>query len=199
MARKRETSPEEIVQAAIRCFAKKGYHATKTADIAKEAGVSEGTLYNYFKDKSALFVAVIEHINSAIDEEFFFDIDEDNVIEHYIKDVSSIDKFLERNKDYVEIVSRDLRQRDVSGICVDFFDRHESRKKKDLLLLAKACGFEPTEEEIQALTACFNGGIERIITRWCIGGTKGQLEPSPATFINGFISILKRAGRGSNK
>ena len=199
MARKRETSPEEIVQAAIRCFAKKGYHATKTADIAKKAGVSEGTLYNYFKDKSALFVAVIEHINSVIDDEFFFDINEEEIIEHYINDVAKLEEFAQRNKAYVEIVSRDLRHRDVSDICADFFDRHECRKKEDMALLAKACGFDPTEEEVEAMATCFNGGIERIITRWCVGGTKGRVKPSPASFINGFISILKRAGRGSNK
>jgi AcrR family transcriptional regulator len=49
---------EQIISAARKVFAQKGYQGTKTEDIAAELGVGKGTLYRYFKDKRSLFLAV---------------------------------------------------------------------------------------------------------------------------------------------
>ncbi len=59
--RKKEQRPTEIIQAARKLFVKQGFSATKVAEIAKAAGVQSGTLYVYFKNKEALFKAVIEN------------------------------------------------------------------------------------------------------------------------------------------
>jgi AcrR family transcriptional regulator len=40
-----------ILQAAVRVFAQKGYHACRVSDIAAEAGVAHGLLYHYFRSK----------------------------------------------------------------------------------------------------------------------------------------------------
>jgi len=52
----------EIVQAAVTCFLERGYHQTGVRDIASQAGVSLGNLYNHFKGKDAVlaFIAKIE-------------------------------------------------------------------------------------------------------------------------------------------
>ena len=57
--RRKEDRPAEILTAALRLFADKGFALTKLNDVAKEAGVSKGTLYLYFDGKEALFKAVI--------------------------------------------------------------------------------------------------------------------------------------------
>ena len=43
-----------ILEAAIRVFAREGYHATRVADIADEAGVAYGLVYHYFRSKEAV-------------------------------------------------------------------------------------------------------------------------------------------------
>lgn len=45
---------DKILQASLRLFIKDGFHATPTSKIAKEAGVSNGTLFHYFKTKEIL-------------------------------------------------------------------------------------------------------------------------------------------------
>src|SRR3989442_5170623 len=40
-----------ILDAAVRVFARKGYHAARVGDIAEEAGVAYGLLYHYFSSK----------------------------------------------------------------------------------------------------------------------------------------------------
>lgn len=57
--RRKEARPSELMQAAIELFIERGYAATRSEDIAARAGVSKATLYLYFKDKEALFKAVI--------------------------------------------------------------------------------------------------------------------------------------------
>ena len=49
-----------IIEAAARVFANKGYNGTLIADIAKEAGIGKGTIYEYFPSKQDLFFAVFK-------------------------------------------------------------------------------------------------------------------------------------------
>jgi TetR/AcrR family transcriptional regulator, fatty acid metabolism regulator protein len=51
---------ERILHAAVRVFAKKGFHATRVSEIAAAAGVADGTIYLYFKSKDELLVALFE-------------------------------------------------------------------------------------------------------------------------------------------
>jgi AcrR family transcriptional regulator len=47
-----------ILQAAVRVFARKGFHASRVGDIAEEAGVAHGLLYHYFASKDELLETV---------------------------------------------------------------------------------------------------------------------------------------------
>jgi len=58
-----------ILDAALRTFVKRGYPKTKVAEIASEAGVAEGTLYNYFPSKEDLLLALFDEKWSGIIDE----------------------------------------------------------------------------------------------------------------------------------
>jgi TetR/AcrR family fatty acid metabolism transcriptional regulator len=47
-----------ILEAAVRVFARKGYHAARVGDIATEAGVAHGLLYHYFESKEQLLESI---------------------------------------------------------------------------------------------------------------------------------------------
>lgn len=49
----------KILQAAIEMFAEKGYAATSTSEIAKRAGVAEGTIFRHYKTKKDLLLAIV--------------------------------------------------------------------------------------------------------------------------------------------
>ena len=51
---------EKIIKAGFKLICKKGYYNTNTAEIAKEAGVSTGIIYQYFEDKKDIFLQGIE-------------------------------------------------------------------------------------------------------------------------------------------
>ncbi|CAN5664149.1 hypothetical protein BH18ACT11_BH18ACT11_06330 [soil metagenome] len=56
---------EQILEAAIRVFADKGFRRATTREVAREAGVSEGTIYNYFEDKDGLLIAIMDVLNET--------------------------------------------------------------------------------------------------------------------------------------
>jgi TetR/AcrR family fatty acid metabolism transcriptional regulator len=63
---------ERILSAAERIFARHGFFAAKVSDVAKEAGVADGTIYLYFKSKDDLLISLFERrmlqLNAALAE-----------------------------------------------------------------------------------------------------------------------------------
>ena len=57
--RRKEARPAEILDAALSTFTAKGFAGTRLDDVAALAGISKGTLYLYFADKTGLFEAVV--------------------------------------------------------------------------------------------------------------------------------------------
>ena len=58
MASAAENKRAQILQAAVRVFARQGYEATRVGDVAKDAGVAYGLVYHYFGSKEAVLEAV---------------------------------------------------------------------------------------------------------------------------------------------
>lgn len=63
---------KQIIDAAMRLFAEKGFHATNTKEIAKTAGVATGCFYSYFTDKKDVFLEALqiyhEQFSAVLDE-----------------------------------------------------------------------------------------------------------------------------------
>ena len=57
---------EQILDAAARLFAERGFHRTTTRDIAEAADVAEGTLYNYFANKDDLLMGIMRRLTESI-------------------------------------------------------------------------------------------------------------------------------------
>jgi TetR/AcrR family transcriptional regulator, fatty acid metabolism regulator protein len=60
-----EDKRRQILGAAVRVFARKGFHASRVGDIAEEAGVAHGLLYHYFDSKDQVLEAVF-HENWSV-------------------------------------------------------------------------------------------------------------------------------------
>jgi AcrR family transcriptional regulator len=56
----RDRRREQILQAALKCVAAKGFHQTSMREICREAGLSFGAVYNYFRSKDEILAAATE-------------------------------------------------------------------------------------------------------------------------------------------
>jgi AcrR family transcriptional regulator len=68
--RRKDSRPGEILEAALDCFAERGFAATRLEDVAARAGVTKGTAYLYFKNKEELFKAVVSRYLVPAIEQF---------------------------------------------------------------------------------------------------------------------------------
>jgi len=66
-----EARRNQILDAAAKVFAEKGFHRASTREIARTAGIAEGTIYNYFANKSDLVIGIMARLAEldSLDEE----------------------------------------------------------------------------------------------------------------------------------
>jgi TetR/AcrR family transcriptional regulator, fatty acid metabolism regulator protein len=55
----------QILDAATRVFAEKGFHSATIRDVAKAAGIADGTIYNYFENKTGLMLGILNRLNES--------------------------------------------------------------------------------------------------------------------------------------
>jgi AcrR family transcriptional regulator len=60
-----EARKNQILQAAINVFTRRGFHDARMDDIVEETGLSKGALYWYYKSKEELIIAILDHIFNA--------------------------------------------------------------------------------------------------------------------------------------
>ena len=94
----------EILSAAEKVFAAKGFFPTTMSDIARKAEFGTGTLYKYFKSKEELYFTLIdekvEEINRLVKTELS---QKDSAVERIKKVVRLQFEFIERNRDFFRI------------------------------------------------------------------------------------------------
>ncbi len=65
---KKEEKKINIMEASLKLFSTKGFYNTTIPDIAKSLGMSVGNMYNYFKSKEALAMAIMQYTSDILGE-----------------------------------------------------------------------------------------------------------------------------------
>lgn len=106
---------KRIIHAAIASFAEKGYAATSTSEIAKNAGVAEGTIFRHYKTKKDLLYAIItpvirhllapfiiEDLNKVLDQTF-------DSFESFLREmIANRLLFVEKNLPLIKILIQEI-------------------------------------------------------------------------------------------
>jgi AcrR family transcriptional regulator len=148
----KEQARARIIETAVRVFAEKGYHEATMEDVADRLGVSEGTIYLYFKSKRELFEAisdlgehdVAEVLSKAEGSEdpvkTFFDLATD-VYEQY-EPISGL---------IVELLAEASRDASLRKIVRNNFDTDHETMQKFLVELRKR-GRIATETDVDSIS-----------------------------------------------
>ena len=88
----------QILEAAIKVFARHGFHQSTVAQIAKEAGVADGTIYLYFKNKDDILVQFFNYKTKQVFDRFRAEVDRAD---------SSLDKLSDLIRMHLEEFQRD--------------------------------------------------------------------------------------------
>jgi TetR/AcrR family transcriptional regulator, fatty acid metabolism regulator protein len=102
---------ERILRAAVKIFARYGFHNSKISQIAKEAGVADGTIYLYFRNKDDILISLFEEkIKDAIEEFNGVLADIRDPVEKLKTFIRHYVLFMEKQKSLAEVISVELRQ-----------------------------------------------------------------------------------------
>jgi TetR/AcrR family fatty acid metabolism transcriptional regulator len=100
-----------IIEAATKVFAQKGFYQSKIAEIAKEAGVADGTIYIYFDNKDDILISLFEEQMQAVLDNMVAQISRENDPIGKLKRFALIHlQLIEQNKNMAEIIQVELRQ-----------------------------------------------------------------------------------------
>lgn len=95
---------EQILEAAIKVFACKGFYNAKVEEIAVEAKVGKGTVYEYFKSKQDLFQEMFKYIHSLYFERFVAGASQKNTFKEKISFLLEAHlKFIFEHRDMAQI------------------------------------------------------------------------------------------------
>ena len=95
--------------AAMKLFAAQGFHGTSTAQIAEVAGVSQATIFKYFKTKEELLIGVLEPMAELLSAPFIQNImkfsKKEDIVHYFIYDRYA---FIKANHSLVKIIIQEL-------------------------------------------------------------------------------------------
>lgn len=91
---------QRIIEKGFNLICEKGYHNVNSIDIAKEAGVSTGLIYQYFDDKNAIFIEGVKKYSADIMFPMINILEKNDIDRENIKQLFSdiIDKFIKTHK-----------------------------------------------------------------------------------------------------
>lgn len=163
--------PQQIIDAAIRVFARAGYYNSRVSDIAREAGIASGTIYLYFKTKDEILVTLFREKMAEwvafVRREIAM---EPDAVAKVRRLVALHFAVLERDPDLAEVVQVELRQghkffRGASAHEVSaYFDLIGS-----VLHEGVAAGRFRRDLPIKVAIKVLFGAMDQVATSWVLG------------------------------
>lgn len=147
-----------IKEAALEMFAKYGYHSTKISQIAKEAGISNGLLYNYFGGKEELLRAIVKDAMAQNDEGWLKALQSDlPPAEKITQAVEATFENIKANLHYWKLLSALAFQPDVQKSMEDLVMSKKELYINLLVQLFQQMGYPEPEKEVFYFGAILDG------------------------------------------
>lgn len=96
----------QILDAAVEVFARKGYQRATTKEIAAVAGVAEGTIYNYFRSKRELLIAIVSRLAETVPPLFTRQVSDER--ERIAAIIRNRFEALERSRPFLQAILHEL-------------------------------------------------------------------------------------------
>ncbi len=161
----------EIVEAAVKVFAEKGFFKAKVSDVAKEAGIADGTVYLYFKNKEDLLIYLFEnkmgHIMTRFNSQLAKSSDPIEKMKLFFQIYF---KIIKEDKKLAEVFQVELRQ------SAKFLKGYHNQKFIDFLNIigdiikqGKQDGFFNPKLNINVTKILIFGALDETARQWILG------------------------------
>ncbi len=190
---------EAILRAAIKVFARSGFFNAKVADVAREAGVADGTVYLYFKNKDDILVSIFNHVMDEALERGRRNLAEvEEPVEKLKKIVSAHLDRLGRDRDLAIVFQVELRS------STKFMEQFSATKLTEYLDLIRSVveegqrrGVFRKELKTKLVAKVLFGALDEMATNWVLSRKRYSLVSTAAPVIDLFLNGVA-ADRGSD-
>lgn len=195
--RNREGKQEALIQSALSLFAKKGYEATTTREIAAAAGCAEGLIHRYFKGKAGLLPALVERQFAKEVADLSRELQPaPNLEDEFIQLVLwEVERFWE-SRDFLKVfISRALVDSSLAGIKNHAVISVRAKAVAERLRRYKRCLSLP-QEEFEALTQSIGmlGLIFGFMRPLVLGHDRAESKQMATTVATMLIRSVEFAG-----
>jgi TetR/AcrR family fatty acid metabolism transcriptional regulator len=169
-----EEKRRQILDAAVRVFARKGFHTSRVGDIAEEAGVAHGLLYHYFSSKDELLETIFhENWSVLVDRVAAVEETDEPVVEQLGHVAKIILRTWLHRPDVVRIVVREFgRSPEVAQRLGELAKPIEAIER----LIARGIEQGELRDDLDPKLAAtvFYGPIDELLTAWVLGRLPGD-------------------------
>src|SRR6266566_757672 len=167
-----------ILDAAIKVFAERGFHSATVAEIARAAGVADGTIYLYFKGKDDLLLRLFDEKMTGLVAEMKAAVAQERSAAEKLKRFIQLHLALvERNPELASVLIVELRQ---SAQFLKAADRQKLAAYVDLIAEVVRSGQESGELDGNISPATVKralfGALDELALGWLLGGRRAGLK-----------------------
>src|SRR2546423_664929 len=189
-----------ILDAAIKVFAERGFHSATVAEIARAAGVADGTIYLYFKGKDDLLLRLFDEKMTGLVAEVKAALAQERSAAEKLKRFIQLHLALvERNPDLAAVLIVELRQ---SAQFLKAADRQKLAAYVDLIAEVVRAGQESGELDRNISPATVKraifGALDELALGWLLGGRRAALKKTAAEVAEWLVRGLLPADGGTS-
>ncbi len=164
-----EETRRRILVAAVRVFARRGFHTSRVGDIAEEAGVAHGLLYHYFSSKDEVLETVFRENWSELLERFArVESSDEPADEKLLGLVKILLRTWKNDPDLVTVMVREVGRSAHLASQVDDIGRGFDVIRR-VIEQGQADGVFRPELDARLASWVVYGGLEEILTGWVMG------------------------------
>ena len=186
----------QIIEAAVRVFARNGYYNSRVSDIAREAGIASGTIYLYFKTKEEILVTLfrekmaawVAHVRAEVAAE-------PDAVARIRRLITLHFGVLESDPALAEVVQVELRQghkffRGASAHEVSaYFELIRS-----IIEDGQAAGTIRDDVPVKIAAKALFGAMDQVATSWVLGKRQYRLSEAADAVAAVFLRGVARDG-----
>ena len=191
---------ERILRAAVKVVARKGFYASRVSEIAKAAGVADGTIYLYFKSKDELLTSLFEDRITRLLDILRREIAKMPTAPDRVRRLIELQLgLLEGERDLAEVITVNLRQ---SSRLLKQYATTRFTEYLDLMASVVAEGQRAGEirEDVapRIMARAIFGALDGIAMTWALGNAEpGGLKRAASQLADVLIAGLVVGARGA--
>jgi TetR/AcrR family fatty acid metabolism transcriptional regulator len=166
---------QRILDAAIEVIAEKGFFHSRVSEIADRAGVADGTIYLYFKNKDELLMASI-----------------DSAFHRFIRRATAAVSDLDDPREKLRHSAKFLGQFS-HNLMVEYFDLI-----KGVLRDGQARGVFRSDISVTIAAHCFFGAVDEIVTSWILSDRDKDRDHHLSGLADSVVSVILKGVQTGN-